>query len=42
MKETADKRVPNAKRKKVTKCLSDEAVKGEMCEAKEMAKNTED
>ena len=27
VKETADKRVPNAKRKKVTKCLSDEAVK---------------
>ena len=27
MKETADKRVPKAKRKKVTKWLSDEAVK---------------
>ena len=35
-----------AKRKKVTKWLSDEAVKiaenGKMCEANEMTKNTED
>ena len=28
VKETADKRVPKAKRKKVTKWLSDETVKG--------------
>ena len=46
VKETADKGVPKAKRKKVTKWLSDEALKsqmkGEKCAAKEMTQNIGD
>ena len=46
MKETEDTRMPKAKRKEVTKWLSDEAVKiadkRREVQTKEMTKNTED